>query len=56
VLDSKQMRREFTEHDGRTYLAMVGGLRRIYSTLGLERPQPKFAKLLKKEAQPEAAD
>jgi len=50
VLDAKQARGEFTEHDGRVYLAMVGSLRRLYSTLGLERPTPKFSELMRKNA------
>jgi hypothetical protein len=56
LFDQKQISGTFTDLDGKTYLALVGSLRRLYSALGIERPAPKFAELLKKRPKPEAAD
>ena len=48
LLDQKQIEGQFSDYDAKTYLAEVGALRRCYSALGIHRPTPRFAELLKK--------
>jgi hypothetical protein len=47
MFDEKQITGAFTEYDSKVYLAVVGSLRRLYKEIGLERPSPGFASLLK---------
>jgi len=56
LLDAKQARGEFSDYDSRVYLAMIGSLRRVYQAIGIARPAPSFAKLLKKQSNREAGD
>ena len=45
----------FTPLDSSTYYALIGAMRRCYAAIGLDRPAPKFAELLK-QPKAEAAD
>jgi len=57
LFDQKQIEGTFTEYDSKQHLALINALRRLYGSLGLGRPVPKFAQLLKRQPkQPEAAD
>jgi hypothetical protein len=48
LFDQKIVDGTFTECDSKTYYAMIGAIRRCYAALGLNRPAPKFAELLRK--------
>ena len=52
LYDRKELEGKFTALDQKYYLALVGQLRRLYRDLGIQQPQPSFAKLLK--SRPEA--
>ena len=56
LFDQKQIDGTFTQYDADQHLALINALRRLYGSLGTGRPGPKFASLLKKRPQPEAAD
>jgi hypothetical protein len=48
LFDKRTIEGTFTEADSAIFLATIGGLRRIYKELGIERAGPKFADLLQK--------
>jgi hypothetical protein len=50
MLDQKVIAGTFTDYDGKTYNAVINSLTRVYKVLGVERPQPKFAHLMKRKA------
>jgi hypothetical protein len=52
LLDAKIARHCDSEYDSATYLSWVGHLRRLYQTLGIGRPAPKFAELMKSPPKP----
>src|SRR5262252_1843381 len=52
LLDAKIARQCDSEYDSATYLSWVGHLRRLYQTLGIGRPAPKFADLMKSPPKP----
>jgi hypothetical protein len=56
LLDQKIISQTDTTFDSATYLSWVGHLRRLYQALGIARPAPSLAKLLKRPPMPEAAD
>jgi hypothetical protein len=46
LFDQKQIEGTFTNYDSATHLALIGSLRRLYQTLGIEKPRASFASLL----------
>jgi hypothetical protein len=48
LFDKRMADGTFTESDNDVFLAVVNSLRRLYATLGLEKPGPKFSELLPK--------
>ena len=55
MFDRKEIEGKFTELDAKHYLALVGSLRRLYKEIGLSRPTPKFAELMKRSRKKDAA-
>jgi len=47
VLDAKQIDGTFTAYDANMFLALVGGLRRLYREIGIQQPAPTFSELLR---------
>lgn len=47
LFDQKIVDGTFTELDGKTYYALIGALRRCYAAIGLQRPAPAFAALMR---------
>ena len=47
MYDEKQLAGTFSDYDSKVYFAAVGSLRRLYKEIGLAKPSPGFAKLLK---------
>jgi hypothetical protein len=48
MLDQKVIEGTFTDYDGKTYNAVINSLTRVYRVLGVERPKPSLARLMKK--------
>jgi hypothetical protein len=48
MLDQKVIDGSFTDYDGKTYNAIINSLTRVYKTLGIGRPRPGFADLMKR--------
>ena len=52
MLDQKQIDGTFSEFDSKNYYAAVGALRRLYKEIGIDKPPPPFASLLKTSGRP----
>ena len=50
MLDQKVVEKTFTEYNSKVYFAAVGALRRLYQQIGINKPEPRFASLLKASA------
>jgi hypothetical protein len=48
MLDQKVIEGSFTDYDWKTYNAIINSLTRVYKVLGIGRPKPGFADLLKR--------
>ena len=48
LLDEKQIAGTFSEFDSKNYYAAVGALRRLYREIGITKPAPGFAALMKR--------
>src|ERR1700730_10043545 len=48
MLDQKVIDGSFTDYDGKTYNAVINSLTRVYKVLGIGRPKPEFADLMKR--------
>jgi len=46
IFDKKQIEGSFTPNDAAVHLAIINSLRRLYQTLGIQRPSPKFSQLM----------
>jgi hypothetical protein len=48
MLDQKVIDGTFTDYDGKTYNAIINSLTRVYKVLGIGRPKPGFADLMRR--------